>query len=73
MLNDAILDLVPLDFSSDFQKYQQEDAHEFLQCFLDRLESCCSDSKSEEATLCANNDNFIKQVFGGRLVSKVIS
>ncbi|KAL8089047.1 hypothetical protein AgCh_038709 [Apium graveolens] len=58
-------------FSSDFQKYQQEDAHEFLQCFLDRLERCCSDSKSKETTLCANNDNFVKQVFGGRLVSKL--
>ncbi|KAL1827179.1 hypothetical protein DCAR_0206338 [Daucus carota subsp. sativus] len=58
-------------FSSDFQKYQQEDAHEFLQCFLDRLESSCSDLKSKETTLCANNDNFVKQVFGGRLVSKL--
>lgn len=73
MLYAVILDLVPLDFSSDFQKYQQEDAHEFLQCFLDRLESCCSDSKTKETALCANNDNFVKQVFGGRLVSKVIS
>ncbi|KAF3659458.1 hypothetical protein FXO37_13965, partial [Capsicum annuum] len=45
------------DFSSGFHKYQQEDAHEFLQCFLNRLESQCSD--------------VVQQVFGGRLVSKL--
>ncbi|KAF3665748.1 hypothetical protein FXO38_09418 [Capsicum annuum] len=45
------------DFSSSFHKYQQEDAHEFLQCFLNRLESRCSD--------------VVQQVFGGRIVSKL--
>ncbi|GFQ01475.1 ubiquitin carboxyl-terminal hydrolase 20, partial [Phtheirospermum japonicum] len=50
------------DFSSGFQRFQQEDAHEFLQCFLDRLETCHDSSQS---------DNIVKQVFGGCLVSKV--
>ncbi|CAH9080058.1 unnamed protein product [Cuscuta epithymum] len=56
-------------FSSSFQRYQQEDAHEFLQCFLDRLESCCADAKQNE--LMPQNVNLVKQIFGGRLISKV--
>ncbi|KAK6119499.1 hypothetical protein DH2020_046757 [Rehmannia glutinosa] len=39
-----------------------EDAHEFLQCFLDKLESCHDSSQSH---------NIVKQVFGGRLVSQL--
>ncbi|KAL3655847.1 hypothetical protein CASFOL_000243 [Castilleja foliolosa] len=49
-------------FSSGFQRFQQEDAHEFLQCFLDRLETCHDSSQS---------NNIVKQVFGGCLVSKL--
>ncbi|XP_073126994.1 ubiquitin carboxyl-terminal hydrolase 20-like isoform X2 [Henckelia pumila] len=56
-------------FSPTFQMNQQEDAHEFLQCFLERLESC-HDSKLKD---CTNpiSDNFVRQVFGGSLVSKL--
>ncbi|XWS62154.1 hypothetical protein CRYUN_Cryun07bG0186600 [Craigia yunnanensis] len=56
--------------SSCFQRYQQEDAHEFLQCLLDRLESCCSDSKLKN-DLSSPNDCLVKKVFGGRLVSRL--
>lgn len=56
------------DFSSSFQKYEQEDAHEFLQCFLDKLESCCNDLMQNVTT---SGNNIVKKVFGGRLVSSV--
>ncbi|CAA0825472.1 Ubiquitin carboxyl-terminal hydrolase 20 [Striga hermonthica] len=49
-------------FSLGFKRFQQEDAHEFLQCFLDRLESCNESLQS---------DNIVTQIFGGRLVSKL--
>nr|XP_043640325.1 ubiquitin carboxyl-terminal hydrolase 20-like [Erigeron canadensis] len=58
-------------FSSSFQRYQQEDAHEFLQCFLDRLDSSLSNLKLKDATLPSQNDNLVKQVFGGRVISKL--
>ncbi|KAL5550960.1 hypothetical protein UlMin_001136 [Ulmus minor] len=56
--------------SSSFQRYQQEDAHEFLQCFLDKLERCCLDSKTNKS-LSYQDENLVKRVFGGRLISKL--
>ncbi|KAF3665717.1 hypothetical protein FXO37_10911 [Capsicum annuum] len=54
----VVLNVVKIsDFSSGFHKYEQEDAHEFLQCFLNRIESRCSD--------------IVQQVFGVWLVSKL--
>ncbi|CAN4128158.1 unnamed protein product [Withania somnifera] len=56
-------------FSSTFHRFQQEDAHEFLQCFLDKLESC-DDSRLKDCPTLETN-NIVKQAFGGRLVSKL--
>lgn len=58
------------DFSSCFQRYQQEDAHEFLQCFLDKLERCL-DLRAKDKSPVSQNNNLVERVFGGRLVSKV--
>ncbi|KAH7514420.1 hypothetical protein FEM48_Zijuj11G0087800 [Ziziphus jujuba var. spinosa] len=67
----VILDLQKSDFSSYFQRYQQEDAHEFLQCFLDKLERCFLDSKTEKNCSNSGDENLVKRVFGGRLISKL--
>lgn len=56
--------------SASFQRYQQEDAHEFMQCFLDKLEGCL-DLKMKDNNLLAQDDNLVERVFGGRLVSKL--
>ncbi|KAK1583690.1 hypothetical protein Q3G72_026136 [Acer saccharum] len=58
--------------SSSFERYQQEDAHEFLQCLLDRLERCCLDIKKMDKSLPTPGDNnIVERTFGGRLISKL--
>ncbi|PWA59843.1 Peptidase C19, ubiquitin carboxyl-terminal hydrolase 2 [Artemisia annua] len=58
-------------FSSTFRRLQQEDAHEFLQCFLDKLESSCSFLKTKDVAFSSEKENLVKQLFGGRVVSKL--
>eukprot|EP00257_Ricinus_communis_P009207 XP_002527676.2 ubiquitin carboxyl-terminal hydrolase 20 [Ricinus communis] len=57
--------------SSCFEKYQQEDAHEFLQCLLDKLERCCLDPGLSDEASSSPENNIVERVFGGRLVSKL--
>ncbi|KAF7829223.1 ubiquitin carboxyl-terminal hydrolase 20-like [Senna tora] len=55
-------------FSSFFRRHQQEDAHEFMQCVLDKLERCCLDLKNQSYE---HVDNLVEKIFGGRLISKL--
>ncbi|KAH9624342.1 hypothetical protein KSS87_007399 [Heliosperma pusillum] len=57
--------------SSFFRRYQQEDAHEFLQCLLDKLDDNWSKHESDVKKLLPSHDSLVKQVFGGRLVSQL--
>ncbi|KAL2348949.1 hypothetical protein Fmac_002949 [Flemingia macrophylla] len=56
-------------FSSAFGRYQQEDAHEFMQCALDKLERCFLDLRKNNLNF--EGDNLVEKVFGGRLISKL--
>ncbi|TQD95517.1 hypothetical protein C1H46_018873 [Malus baccata] len=57
--------------SSYFQRYQQEDAHEFLQCFLDKLERSSLDCMKKDDSSSVQDKNLVERVFGGRLQSKL--
>ncbi|XP_010559301.1 PREDICTED: ubiquitin carboxyl-terminal hydrolase 21-like [Tarenaya hassleriana] len=57
--------------SSAFQRYYQEDAHEFLQSFLDKLERCCLDPLNRFRYVSSQGVNIVQDVFGGRLVSRL--
>ena len=75
-----ILNLPATDFSADFRRYQQEDAHEFLQAFLDKLERCCLEDPSSDRdrdrdpddSVSSQDVNLVQRIFGGRLVSEVM-
>ncbi|XP_068635464.1 ubiquitin carboxyl-terminal hydrolase 21-like isoform X2 [Aristolochia californica] len=56
--------------SPTFVKYRQEDAHEFLQCMLDRLHLHCTDLIMQEQEQ-PSKESFVKQLFGGCLKSQV--
>ena len=49
------------DFSAGFVRGNQEDAHEFMQCALNKL----------QRGFPVGEENLIDQIFGGLLVSKV--
>ncbi|KAL2926099.1 Ubiquitin carboxyl-terminal hydrolase 20 [Bienertia sinuspersici] len=54
-----------------FPEIQQEDAHEFLQCLLDKLDSNWSMYEASANDSSWPCDTLVKQIFGGRIVSQV--
>ncbi|KAL9669951.1 hypothetical protein QQ045_007501 [Rhodiola kirilowii] len=56
-------------FSADFMRYQQEDAHEFLQCLLGKLEKY--PLRFCNQLFITPSENLVKQVFGGSLISRL--
>ncbi|GAB2296553.1 hypothetical protein Dimus_030664 [Dionaea muscipula] len=58
--------------SSVFGRYQQEDAHEYLQCLSNKLDSCWSNHpKNAKDAQEEKSESLVKQTFGGRLVSQL--
>ncbi|CAL0314150.1 unnamed protein product [Lupinus luteus] len=56
-------------FSSSFTRYQQEDAHEFMQSVLDKLDRCFLNLKENNKSF--EDANLVEKIFGGRLISKL--
>lgn len=57
--------------SSLFHRYQQEDAHEFLQCLLDKIDTGCCEMDMQVSNALPQKNSFVKSIFGGRLKSQL--
>ncbi|KAK4786790.1 hypothetical protein SAY86_010623 [Trapa natans] len=75
-LNSSGGTITPMEFVNNlrnispyFQRFQQEDAHEFQQALLDKLERCCLDQW--RGSNLSSPKNIVNEVFGGQLISKV--
>ncbi|PIA39963.1 hypothetical protein AQUCO_02600424v1 [Aquilegia coerulea] len=59
------------ELSSSFRRYQQEDAHEFLQCLLDKLDSYGVNETAKEQSSSDEEESIVKKIFGGSLRSQL--
>lgn len=63
--------LCNLSTSASFQKYQQEDAHEYMHCMLEALHKSLLPPKASQSCLLLEGESFVKNLFGGRLRSQI--
>ncbi|KAL8170615.1 hypothetical protein V2J09_022419 [Rumex salicifolius] len=55
----------------DNLRFQQEDAHEYLQSLLDKTDTCWSKCRDNIQGFSSQGDSLVNRVFGGRLVSQL--
>lgn len=57
--------------STSFQRWDQEDAHEYMHCLLEDLHNCALGPEPSNPYLSFEEDTFIKNIFGGCLRSQI--
>jgi ubiquitin C-terminal hydrolase len=57
--------------STSFQRWEQEDAHEYMHCLLEDLHNCALGPEPSNSCLCFEGNTFIKKIFGGCLRSQI--
>lgn len=69
--SELVDNLCNLSTSASFQKYQQEDAHEYMHCLLEALHKSLLPPKASQSCMLLEGESFVKNLFGGRLRSQI--
>ena len=69
--SELVDNLFNLSTLASFQKYQQEDAHEYMHFLLEALHKSLLPPKASQSCLLLEEESFVKNLFGGRLRSQI--